>query len=207
MKKYIIIAGVSLSLLLGTFVAGRITGKSKAYAALKPEMERLYHLDSLCRLAPKADKEYSDSTIVIEVPVPTPVPMPYEVKGDTEYIHIHDTVTRYVSVSLPITTKEYREENYYARISGYEPNLDEIKVFFPDRPMASEGAAPVVKKQYTFIELDAQLAFNGQFISPVTFNVGRKFGAFEVYAGGGYDLTLESKIIQFGGRARFDFNK
>ena len=45
------------------------------------------------------------------------------VRGDT--LHRIDTVT----VSLPFVQKQYKDSNYSAWVSGYEPSLDSIKIF------------------------------------------------------------------------------
>ena len=49
----------------------------------------------------------------------------------TVKVVIHDTLckTDTVEVTLPYVQKEYRDSNYNAWVSGYEPVLDSIKVF------------------------------------------------------------------------------
>lgn len=44
---------------------------------------------------------------------------------------VHDTLCRTdtVEVSLPYVQREYRDSNYSAWVSGYEPTLDSIRVF------------------------------------------------------------------------------
>ena len=44
---------------------------------------------------------------------------------------VHDTLCRTdtVEVSLPFVQREYRDSNYNAWVSGYEPALDSIKVY------------------------------------------------------------------------------
>lgn len=46
-------------------------------------------------------------------------------------VAVHDTLhmTDTVEVALPYVQKEYRDSNYNAWVSGYEPALDSIKVF------------------------------------------------------------------------------
>ena len=43
----------------------------------------------------------------------------------TEFITLHDSV----AVEVPITSKHYNAPEYDAWVSGYEPNLDSIKVY------------------------------------------------------------------------------
>lgn len=49
----------------------------------------------------------------------------------TVKVIIHDTLckTDTVEVALPYVQREYRDSNYNAWVSGYEPALDSIKVF------------------------------------------------------------------------------
>ena len=49
----------------------------------------------------------------------------------TVKVIIHDTLckTDTVEVALPFVQREYRDSNYNAWVSGYEPALDSIKVF------------------------------------------------------------------------------
>ena len=49
----------------------------------------------------------------------------------TVKVVIHDTLCKIdtVEVALPFAQREYRDSNYNAWVSGYEPALDSIKVF------------------------------------------------------------------------------
>lgn len=49
----------------------------------------------------------------------------------TVKVVVHDTLckTDTVEVALPYVQREYRDSNYNAWVSGYEPALDSIKVF------------------------------------------------------------------------------
>lgn len=49
----------------------------------------------------------------------------------TVKVVVHDTLckTDTVEVALPFVQREYRDSNYNAWVSGYEPALDSIKVF------------------------------------------------------------------------------
>ena len=46
-------------------------------------------------------------------------------------VAVHDTLHRTdtVTVSLPFVQKQYKDSNYSAWVSGYEPSLDSIKIF------------------------------------------------------------------------------
>ncbi len=49
----------------------------------------------------------------------------------TVKVVVHDTLckTDTVEVALPYVQREYRDSNYNAWVSGYEPSLDSIKIF------------------------------------------------------------------------------
>ena len=49
----------------------------------------------------------------------------------TVKVVIHDTLFKRgaVEIALPVVQREYRDSNYNAWVSGYEPALDSIKVF------------------------------------------------------------------------------
>jgi len=55
----------------------------------------------------------------------------YITRVDTCYLHSVDTLYQKdtVRVEIPITTREYRDSTYYARVSGYEPSLDYIETY------------------------------------------------------------------------------
>jgi hypothetical protein len=55
------------------------------------------------------------------------------VKHINRYVPVYDTILKpvvdSVRVALPITQKAYKDSTYEAWVSGYEPNLDSIKVY------------------------------------------------------------------------------
>ena len=57
-------------------------------------------------------------TVYIKVPVPKYLP------GDT----IHDSI----DVPIPIVQKRYEDSLYTAWVSGFRPNLDSIRLYFPE---------------------------------------------------------------------------
>lgn len=65
-------------------------------------------------------------THIIEKPVPVKV-----TNKETLYVAVHDTtfVNDSVFVPIPIETKTYRGEDYFAEISGYKANLERIEVY------------------------------------------------------------------------------
>ena len=80
---------------------------------------------------PKTDTFTKVDTIHDSVPYPVyetlvrTIPEPFPV-----YITLDgDTVKEPVYVPLPITSKEYKTDDYRLSISGYKPNLDYIEVY------------------------------------------------------------------------------
>lgn len=101
-ERYLILVGI-LFLALGYFWG---------YKTTTPERVEIVQQDTI--------------TIVKIDTILFPKPIPYKVeivRNDT--IYINDTIY----VALPIETKEYQAEEYYAKVSGYKPNLDYIEVF------------------------------------------------------------------------------
>lgn len=78
-------------------------------------------------------------TIKYEMPIPRDsVVVRYEtvrlpVVNKPTHTEIIDTLIQVVAdsvdVAIPITQKEYSDSTYYARISGYKANLDEIHIY------------------------------------------------------------------------------
>jgi len=108
-------------------------------------------------------------------------------------------------VQLPRTRKVYQDSTYRAVISGYEPNLDTISVYRKTQYINNTVYVPTKDTRKDYIELDARLMWDKQFLAPVTLNIGHKFGPLDVYAGGGYDFLQKAPIGQVGGKLQFKF--
>lgn len=65
------------------------------------------------------------------ISVPDTVYRTVALREKTVKVVIHDTLCKIdtVEVALPFVQREYRDSNYNAWVSGYEPALDSIKVF------------------------------------------------------------------------------
>ena len=63
--------------------------------------------------------------------VPDTVYMTIELGERIVKVAVRDTLHRIdtVTVSLPFVQKQYKDSNYSAWVSGYEPSLDSIKIF------------------------------------------------------------------------------
>lgn len=103
-------AGAVLTALVLSFLCGRVTGKRKAQDALKPVTHIIYHTDTITSQKPVYFHHYTTDTIRLAV-------------RDT--IRVRDTLY----ISVPREVREYRDTNYYARVSGYDPALDYIETY------------------------------------------------------------------------------
>lgn len=64
-------------------------------------------------------------TIIVEQPKPISV-----IKYKDRILH--DTIVvenKPIIADIPFEEKEYQDTNYYIKISGFEPNIDELKIF------------------------------------------------------------------------------
>ena len=101
--------------------------------------------------------------------VPSPVEIRYEKLTETLILPKVDTLrlrdTIYLVVNKEI--KEYRDSLYYARVSGYQPNLDYIEVY-PKTVVISktETTTQSVTKCNT-LALGAELQYNGTTYIPI----------------------------------------
>ena len=70
----------------------------------------------------RTDTVFSSSVIIRTDTVPYYLPMPVLCWHTGDTIHVGDTV-------LPVEQKIYQDSNYTAYVSGYNPNLDSLKVY------------------------------------------------------------------------------
>ena len=187
MKKYIIPILLALAVIAGfwSYHKGYTEGKKKAVETIIERVDTLTLYDTITRLKPV----YLTSTVVDSIPYYAQLPG----KKDT------------VLVSLPRTEREYGDSTYYALIAGVEPELKRIDVYQKTEYINNTVYVPTKDTRKDYIELDARLMWDKQFIAPVTLNIGHKFGPLDVYAGGGYDFLQKAPIGQVGGKLQFKF--
>ncbi len=70
----------------------------------------------------RTDTVFSSSVIIRTDTVPYYLPMPVLCWHTGDTIHVGDTV-------LPVEQKIYQDSDYTAYVSGYNPNLDSLKVY------------------------------------------------------------------------------
>lgn len=147
--------------------------------AVKPKVDTLVIRDSIKVIEPVFVKEYVDAPIYIPV-------------VDTLLIEHNDTTY----ISLPHTVREYRDSSYFARVSGYDPRLEEIEVYYNTKYVIAETKVPTIQKKFDFVALEGGFEYDSQVMLPVTLNFGYANGIFEAKAGGGYDFLTRSPVVK-----------
>ena len=111
MRQALLIAA-SVLLLALAFVAGRVTGRKAAISGLKPEVVEIYHRDTIRVNTPVYVRSYARVT-------------------DTLLVAVRDTIVRHDTafIALPREVREYRDTNYFARVTGYRPELEYIETY------------------------------------------------------------------------------
>jgi hypothetical protein len=95
------------------FLTGRYTKKAEIESVCKTDT--FIHVDTIRDSIPYPVYE----TLIETIPEPFPV---YITQGG-------DTIKDTIYVNVPITSKEYKTDDYCLSISGYKPNLDYIEVY------------------------------------------------------------------------------
>lgn len=91
--------------------------------------------------------------------LPIAKPQPIDTVFHTDTLIVHDSIL----VEVPITQKYYREPEYEAWVSGFNPKLDSVNVFAPTNIIQ-----PPVKDRWieTTIGLQGGIGWNGQKTQP-----------------------------------------
>lgn len=194
MRKNLIVLAVIVAAVLLAYLSGEKHGVkvTEKWYADHTDTTTTAQIDTCKAEAPVPDTVWQEK----------PVPYPVYLKGDTEYVtEYRDSI---VYVTLPRTVKEYRKENYYARVSGIDPSLDYIETY--NKTITNTVHVPQkVEAKKSFAEIDARLMYDKMPLAPLTFNVGRRLGLFEVYAGAGYDFAQNGFVGQVGFRGQFEW--
>ena len=102
MRKNWTIHLVCALLIGGAFVFGRSTAKTKPVERVITQIDTICHTDTIIAYKPLYLREYVRDTM-----------------------RVRDTVY----VTLPRQVREYRDSTYYARVSGYRPELEYIETY------------------------------------------------------------------------------
>ena len=112
-NKIIAILGgiVVLALMVGSFFFGRAT-KDTSIVSTKIERDTIIVRDTIREYYPQEVVRTIVRTERVEVPIVR-----------------YDTIKEVVEVEIPIEAKEYKSEEYYAIVEGYNPRLKSIEVY------------------------------------------------------------------------------
>ena len=112
-NKVIAILGgiVVLALMVGSFFFGRAT-KDTSIESTKIERDTIIVRDTIREYYPQEVVRTIVRTERVEVPIVR-----------------YDTIREVVEVEIPIEAKEYKSEEYYAIVEGYNPRLKSIEVY------------------------------------------------------------------------------
>lgn len=99
------------------------------------------------RNTPKIDPEVKVDTLFIRDTIDRPVPVPVASKpvGTIKVpVPVHDTLRIKDTLYVPLqkTQKTYMSPDYYAWVSGVEPNLDSLKIFRTTTVVTKEIKVP-----------------------------------------------------------------
>ena len=174
-KKILIIIAVLLAATLIGYVVGRSHPR---------DIEQIVKIDTLVRYDTiKIDKpvevRYVQTTKTIRVPVRDTILL-----KDTTY------------VVLPKETKEYRDSQYYAKVSGYQPSLDYIEVY-PKTTTISKTETIVQSRSPLYYSLDLQLDYGSigyKYLQP---SVGAELGykKWAIEAAAGLNVEIENNTV------------
>lgn len=195
MKWKIILIAAVIAAILGSFYLGQNRGMRITDEWYKKHMDTtsVVQLDTNKQEAPVPDTVYLDKLKYYPVYIDSEIPEQQIIYRDS----IH-----YVLMEKVI--KEYKTENYFAKISGVDPNLDYIETYnktVTNTVYVPQKIAP--KKDY--IEFDAEFKYDRMLMAPVTLNIGHRYGPLDIYAGGGYDFITRSVVGQVGAKVQIGF--
>ena len=102
---------VVIALMVGSFFFGRAT-KDTSIVSTKIERDTIIVRDTIREYYPQEVVRTIVRTERVEVPIVR-----------------YDTIREVVEVEIPIEAKEYKSEEYYAIVEGYNPRLKSIEVY------------------------------------------------------------------------------
>jgi len=195
MKTKLILIAVVIAAILGAFFLGQRKGVRKTvdWYEKHTDTTTVVQIDSNKFDAPEPDTVYKDKLVYYPVYIDSEIPEPQIIiKDSIQYILMERTI------------KEYKSDEYFAKISGVEPNLDYIETY--TKTVTNTVYVPTrIEPKKDFFELDAKMMYDGSWMAPVTANLGYRRGLFEVYAGGGWDFLKKNPVGQVGARVTFGF--
>ena len=153
----------------------------------------------------QTDTLYLPETIKIEFPKEsdeTKDTKPKKTK-DTILVPSHDTITIHDTTYLLLEKeiKEYRDDSYYARVSGYRPSLDYIEIYQQNKVITNTETILPYKNN---LSLGIDIGYLKGFNAPLYIEYERRWrDNFSIHGRVLYDLPGKSVGAQVGGKVGF----
>lgn len=180
MKKYIpyIIAFV-VGIGLGMLICPRDHIKD---AEIITQSDTIYRWDTIVKTAPVEIKKIKSTDTIFIATLDT--------------VKVRDTVY----VAVPRETREYKDKDYLARVSGYDPSLDYIEVY-PKTAIVTETKTIVAKKDRHNIGVGIEAGYMHSLTTPAYLEyryIPKQW--MEVYGRAEYDLPSQTPGARVGMR-------
>lgn len=160
------------------------------------------------------DTNIKRDTVTLHDTVPDVAPVPKDsvrIKWLTKWLPAkHDTITQWktltkhdsVAVQVPITSKHYGNDTYDAWVSGFDPNLDSIRVYQKTQIITETITKVVGDNKHFFFDVGGGCEYQPNTKTAIPFaELGLSFrnGRFGAGAYGGYSHDLnENKATPYG---------
>lgn len=177
-----------LVLLFGTALGFFLRGKYQKHEVLV-QTDTLYLPETIKIEFPKESDETKDTK-------------PKKTK-DTILVLNHDTITIHDTTYLLLEKeiKEYRDDSYYARVSGYRPSLDYIEIYQQNKVITN---TETILPHKNYLSLGIDIGYLKNFTAPIYIEYERRiYDNFSVHARVLYDLPGKSAGVQVGGKVGF----
>jgi hypothetical protein len=122
---------------VGSFFFGRASVKDTTIVSTKIERDTIVVRDTIRQYYPQEVERVVVRTERVEVP-----------------IVVRDTIREVIEVELPIENKEYKSEEYYAIVEGYNPMLKYIEVY--PRTAYINATETIKKRKHWGVSLGVQ---------------------------------------------------
>lgn len=135
------------------------------------------------------------------IKIPYPVPVTKE-RVDTMFVKVRDTISikDTLYVGLPLEKRTYRQEDFYAEVSGYDPRLTYIEVY-PKTAIVTETKTIVAKKDRHNIGVGIEAGYMHGLTTPAYLEyryIPKQW--MEVYGRAEYDLPSQTPGARVGMR-------
>ena len=138
-----------------------------------------------------------DTTVLIETKIIENPVIVERTRKETVLVEVHDTTRIHdtLYLALPMETKIYSGDEYYAEVSGYNASLDYLELF-PKTKIVNETK---VKSDRNFLSFGMGAGGYNSFSAPVYVEYGRMLNKnIMIYGQASYDLISRSQGLYVG---------